>query len=618
MNELVLRPVRTRAVLAAVAVVMALGAVLIGAGAAPQSARAGEAATVSEPLRAWLSTAAATDTFDTIVTFDSREGLATLDSLGVKSTKLSQLPMAFARLTADQVRQLAAAPEVRSLWHDQQMELYLDESVSLIKADQVAAGTGLRTSYTGLGVSVAVLDTGVDGLHPDLPAGSKVEGYANAGNPDLFDRGEYEPALLVPAATGDTYGHGTHVASTIAGLGVGATGEDGDGDGDADRFVGVAPGAKIYSFKTDVGAFLSGGWILASFDWILAYNADPANTQKIRVSSNSWGCCDGTDYRPNDPINVATKALYDSGVNVVFAASNSGGPNTLNQYATSPWVISVAAGTKDLALASFSSRGRFDDEGGTVDTNWNRKTAQRRNTGIYRPTLTAPGEDIEAAKSSQAAVMAGGTNVANPLYTYASGTSMATPHVAGVIALMFEARPKLKPQHVIDILEGTADDMPAYEIFEVGMGHLDALEATQAAEKGKIHFPPAINGKTPQFTLTGSTPFDGTVLSSTWLVKECPDTTGLLNHHQFTVAPDTDAIYAEIEWADPTQLIYLVVYDPNCNEAGASAALLDIGSVNQRALIVTSPVAGTWTVGVYGRINVPTHYNGAFSTYDKN
>ena len=65
----------------------------------------------------------------------------------------------------------------------------------------------------------------------------------------------------------------------------------------------------------------------------------------------------------------------------------------------------------------------------------------------------------------------------SPLYTFADGTSMATPHVAGTIALMLQARPGLTPQQVIDIVEGTADNMPAYELFEVGIGHLDAYGA---------------------------------------------------------------------------------------------------------------------------------------------
>jgi serine protease AprX len=582
-----LRRRQQRLVALAISVVLTATAAVGAAGAGAQTT---SGATLSKPLASWLATASAAATHETIVTFDTYDGMRRIDTLGAGAVKLKRLPIAFATLTAAQVREVAAWPETRSLWHDQRNRPILAESVPLIGADRVHAGTKLRRPYTGAGVNVAVIDTGVDGLHPDLPAGTKVEQYALAGNP--FDR---EPMVLAPLASGDTYGHGTHVSSTIAGLGAASAG----------RYAGVAPGATITSFKTDVGLFLFNSYILASFDWILS-----RPEKGIRVSSNSWGCCDGQDYDPDDPINFATKALYDAGVAVVFAAGNSGGPDTLNTYATSPWVISVAAGTKNRALSSFSSRGE-------IDGNWDRRKAQRTDTGVYRPTLTAPGEDIKAAKSSHAVVMAGGTDPANPMYTTASGTSMAAPHVAGAIALMLEARPKLEPKHVIRILEGTAADMPAYEIFEAGIGYLDAYAAVRAAERGKVRFPPPITGKTPQFRLTSSTAFGGTVASGTWVLRRCPDTTGLLSHHTFTISSGIDAIYAEIEWADPNQLIYLVLWDPSCQVAGESAALLDIGSVNHRAVVVTSPAAGTWTVGVYGRINIPTQYAGAFSVYDK-
>ena len=570
-------------------VVAALTAVAAGA-TGTQRAEATTTATLSAPLSAWLGNASASATFPTIVTFDSYAGMSRIDSLGAGAVKLSRLPIAFATLSAKQLRDVASWPETRSMWHDQTNTFTLDESVPLIGADKVQRGEGVRSARTGLGVNVAVIDTGVDGLHPDLPYGTKLEQYALAGHPL-----EKEPMTFTPAATGDTYGHGTHVSSTIAGTGAASGG----------RFKGVAPGAKITAFKTDVGAVLLDSYALASFDWILSHPE-----KNIRISSNSWGCCDGSDYNPDDPVNVATKALYDAGVTVVFAASNSGGPNTLNPYSASPWVISVAAGTKERKLASFSSRGRIEGP-------WDRRAAQRANSGVYRPTVTAPGEMIEAAKSSQATVMAPGIDPDFPMYTYADGTSMATPHVAGTVALMLEARPTLTPQSVIDILEGTADNLPSYEIFEVGVGHLDALEAVQSAEKGKVNFPPSVNGKTPQFTRTSSSPFSGTVLPNTWQIAQCPDTTGLLNHHTFTVGTGVDAIYTQIEWGESSQLIYLRLYDPNCQVAGESAALLDIGAVDHRALVVSAPQPGTWTVGVYGRINAPWPYTGTFETYDK-
>jgi serine protease AprX len=559
----------------------------------PQAAAVGGGATLSDPLGQWLATASGTATFKTIITFASPADVSKIDSLNVGATTLSSLPIAFATLSAAQIREVATWPEVRSLWHDQRNAPVLD-SDPLIGVDKIRAGTGLKRPYTGAGVNVAVIDTGVDGTHPDLPYGSKVDQYAVAGNP--FNR---DPMTFTATPTGDTDGHGTHVSSIIGGLGTASAG----------RYAGVATGAHILMFKTDVGGFLLDSYILGSFDWILSHPG-----ASIRVENNSWGCCAGADYNPDDPINVATKALYDANVTVAFAAGNdgAGGANTLNPYCTSPWVICVAAGTWTFKLATFSSRGRI---GGS----WNREYAQRTNTGLYRPTITAPGLDIEAAKSSTATAMANGTDPANPFYTTASGTSMAAPHVAGTAALMLEARPGLKPQNIIDVLEGTATNMPAYELFETGLGYLNAYAAVVDAEIGKIHFPPPVNGKTPQYSLTSSAPFSGTALTDTWQIKQCPDTTPgqLLQHHRFTIGTGVDVVYAEASWGDETQLLFLMLYDPNCNAAALSGELLDIGSVSHRAVRVTSPMSGTWTVAVYGRVNLPTGYTGVFQTYDQ-
>ena len=568
------------------AAVVALSALLVGA---PRPADAAAAATIAPAVSSWVATAADDATLPTIVTFHDRAGLARLDAAGIGGSRLETAPIAVAALTAAQILEIASWPETRSLWDDTANEFILDESVSLIGADRVQAGEGLRSPYTGAGIGVAVIDTGADSTHPDL---ASVITYNVTGDPL-----EKDGVVIVPGPTVDTYGHGTHVSSTIAGSGAASGG----------RYVGVAPGAQVHSFKTDAGAFLLNSWALRVFDWILTH--PEAN---IRVSSNSWGSGDGTDYEPDNPVNVVTKMLYDAGVTVVFAASNSGGPNTLNQYATSPWVVSVAASDKERNLADFSSRGR-------IGGNWDRAYAQATNTGLYRPTVTAPGVDINAAKSAAATLMAPGVDPENPFYTYASGTSMATPHVAGTVALMLDARETLTPAQVITILEGTADSMPAYEIFEVGMGHLDAYEAVSAAERGKTKFRPPTGGKTPTFTQTSAASFEGTVLlPNTWALAECPDTTGLLNHHEFTVTSGTGAIYTEIDWANMTDLLYLRLYDPSCQVAGESAGLLDIGSVNSRALLVTNPVPGTWTVAVYGRINLPTDYTGSFETYVKN
>src|SRR5688500_3589217 len=122
---------------------LALAAFVLPAASASTAGSSGTA-TLSQPLQSWLATADASATFDTIVTFDGRDGFSTLDSMGVEATELDQLPMAFAKLTPAQIRQLAASSSVRSLWHDQKLELYLDESVPLTGADKVQAGSGVE------------------------------------------------------------------------------------------------------------------------------------------------------------------------------------------------------------------------------------------------------------------------------------------------------------------------------------------------------------------------------------------------------------------------------------------------------------------------------------------
>ena len=351
----------------------------------------------------------------------------------------------------------------------------LDESVALIGADRVAAGDALRSPYTGAGIGVAVIDTGADSRTPTWP---RVITYNVTGDPlskdGVVDRSRPDRRHLRPRHPRQLDHRRLRRRQWRP-------------------LRRVAPGAQVHSFKTDAGAVLLDSWALRVFDWILTH--PEAN---IRVSSNSWGSGDGTDYAPDDPVNVVTKMLYDAGVTVVFAASNSGGPHTLNQYATSPWVVSVAASDKrSCNLADFSSRGRIND-------NWDRAHAQATNTGIYRPTVTAPGVAINAAKSAAATLMAPGVDPENPFYTSADGTSMATPHVAGTVALMLDARETLTPAHVITILEGTADSMPAYEIFEVGLGHLDAYEAVRRRREGKIKFRPRTGGATPSSPQTSA------------------------------------------------------------------------------------------------------------------
>jgi serine protease AprX len=302
-------------------------------------------------------------------------------------------------------------------------------------------------------VGVAVIDSGIDGTHPDLPFGAKVVQNVKVA-PDLFGT----EAIVVEnlANTDTTSGHGTHVASTAAGTGAALAG----------KYRGVAIGAHLVGLGAGEALFVLAA--LESFDWVLA-NRGP---YRIRVISNSWGTSGA--FSAKDPINVASKKAHDVGLVVVFAAGNDGpAANTLNPYCVAPWVICVAAGLKDgRTLAEFSSRGVPGD-------------------ALYHPTITAPGVDIRAARATTGItintffvvdLIGIGTDAVS--YAGASGTSMATPHVSGTVALMLEANPTLTPDQVKSTLRGSATPMPDYEEYEVGAGYLDAYRAVTAARMG--------------------------------------------------------------------------------------------------------------------------------------
>jgi hypothetical protein len=190
---------------------------------------------------------------------------------------------------------------------------------------------------------------------------------------------------------------------------------------------------------------------------------------------------------------------------------------------------------------------------------------------------------------------------------------MATPHVAGVVALMLQARPSLTPKNVIDILEGTATSLKSYERWQVGEGLVNAYAAVKAAEKGQVKFHPSTSGKTPQYTLLLSADWNGQVLPAGYSVID--QTNALASDIPVPVAKGTDALYAEIEWASPNESVYLQLLDPSGKLVEDSAGLTDIGFVNFRSVVTTGPVAGTWTVRVVGRINAVTDYRGFWGTY---
>jgi len=396
-------------------------------------------------LQQILQTAPIGQIIEAVLTFDhvpAASDVLAVTATGVDVVSFRVLPMLAVRGTSTQIKALLSLPGVRSAYGNRQLTYFLNQSVPLIGADRVWNDLGI----TGKGVTVAVIDTGIDATHPDLPFGSKVIQNVKI-TPDLFGIGSV--VLEGIANTDTTSGHGTHVSSIAAGTGAALAG----------KYRGVAIGANLVGVGAGELLFVLSA--LEGFDWVLANRS----RYGIRVISNSWGTTGS--FSADDPINVASKMAHDAGLVVVFAAGNAGpATNTLNPYCVAPWVICVAAGAKDgKTLADFSSRGIAGDP-------------------LYHPTITAPGVNIAAARATTGIVI--NTFFAVDLlrlgtdavwYAVASGTSMATPHVSGTAALMLEANPALSPDQVKTILIASATPMPGYALHEVGAGYLNAYGA---------------------------------------------------------------------------------------------------------------------------------------------
>jgi serine protease AprX len=244
----------------------------------------------------------------------------------------------------------------------------------------------------------------------------------------------------------------------------------------------VAPDANIVGIGSGDALFIF--WALAGFDWLL----DHHRQYNVKVVNNSWGT-EGP-FDPNNPINVATRAVYDAGITVVFAAGNSGpGPNTLNPYSVAPWVISVAAGCKVGVQDPTNSQATCND--GRTRTLADFSSRGVEGDPMYHPDITAPGVRIVSTRSPFGPTV-GATAVPSDArtcnigiqhlqyFTCLNGTSMAAPHVAGAVALLQEAAGnRLTPDQVQGLLKKSARRLDGYGLWEVGAGYMDVYEAVR-------------------------------------------------------------------------------------------------------------------------------------------
>ena len=339
--------------------------------------------------------------------------------------------------TSPQLIDLAARNDVRAINTDKHVvTANLDASRPLVRADLVE-GLG----FTGAGVDVAVLDSGVDFTHRDLAAAM--------GNQLDFTGDPADPANP-PEGVGDLHGHGTHCAGVVGGRGK--------------KYRGMAPGCTIHDYKhlNALGRGRPGDGIEA---------IQQAVTDGIQILSNSWGAthADGAWVDPDGTciLCVAADAAVANGAVFVVAAGNDDDDScaTYDSHIGCPGnarnAITVAASDDDDDMADFSSIGPTPD-------------------GRAKPDVTAPGVDIVACRASTGSDMGGEADVVDDIYLESSGTSMATPHVAGIVALMLEKNPALTPDNAKLTLMGTAVNIGA-TANEMGAGRVDALSAVNSA-----------------------------------------------------------------------------------------------------------------------------------------
>ncbi|MER5850960.1 S8 family serine peptidase [Streptomyces sp. NPDC002012] len=310
---------------------------------------------------------------------------------------------------------------VAKLWYDGRAEVTLDHSVA-----QIGAPEAWAEGYDGKGVKVAVLDTGAD-----------------LNNADIAPRIAASQSFIAGETVQDGHGHGTHVASTVVGSGANSGG----------RYKGVAPGADLL-----VGKVLSNegsgseSEILAGMEWAVAQHAD--------IVSMSLGVSN-----PDPDGDALTEAVdwlsASTGTLFVIAAGNDGrkGESTLGSPGVADAALTVGAVDGSDVLADFSSRG------------------PRLGDMAIKPEITAPGVDIVAARAA-------GTAIGTPVdahYTALSGTSMATPHVAGAAAILAQRHPDWTGQRIKQALAAHSKRSDSQTVYQQGYGRVDipaALDST--------------------------------------------------------------------------------------------------------------------------------------------
>jgi serine protease AprX len=365
-----------------------------------------------------------------------------------------------ASVPGDRLDSLRATPGISDVTEDAGLELSSKEVEDQVAqagslytiANQVTGASAMwDAGYTGQGIDVAVIDSGV------VP----VKGLDDPG------KVVYGPDLTLEtngsAKQKDTYGHGTHMSGIIAGRDPEAKGNKKSGD--ASNFVGMAPDARIVSVKVaDAKGQTDVSQAIAAIDWVVQNRNK--NGLNIRVLNMSFGT-DGVQDYVLDPLAFAAEQAWHKGIVVVVAVGNEGfGTGKVNNPAYDPYLIAVGsntangtATTADDVVSSFSNDG----------------------DGTRNPDVVAPGDQVVSLRSSGSYLdkTYPQARIGDRLFR-GSGTSQAAAVVSGAAALLVQQRPTATPDQIKALLMGTANAIPNATAAQQGSGLVDLAEARTA------------------------------------------------------------------------------------------------------------------------------------------
>jgi serine protease AprX len=397
-------------------------------------------------------------------------------ALGGSVTRQIELIGGFvAELPADRVAELELSALVDDVAANQQLQLTSYDgfdprtdagSMHWIAGEVTGAGEYWNNGIAGEGVDVALLDSGVAPVEGLITPGKVIHG------PDLSVESQDDDLAHL-----DTFGHGTHMAGIIAGRDSSASAPYTKGE--ENRFLGMAPGARIVSVKVaDANGATDVSQVLAGIDWIVQHRR--SNGMNIRVLNLSFGTDGVQDYRL-DPLTYAVEQAWFHGIVVVVSAGNDGyGSTQLNNPAYDPYVIAVGGadgkgtyGVSDDVVGSFTSWGN----------------------AVRRPDLVAPGKSVVSLRSPGSV-----TDLANPTARVGTrllrgtGSSQAAAVVSGAAALIVSQRPSITPDGVKALLMRTARSLPAADVLAQGSGMIDLKRARDTATPASVQRWPRATG----------------------------------------------------------------------------------------------------------------------------